>query len=438
MRKSTDELFDFRRIFMWLLGLVVLPTLLLSGFGILAIKNERAAIEKRLQDAYAEKVKHIEQELLDWASRTDASTLDAAALNTEVEEIANKAFPKERAHFVVVPKDVPVDGGGSISELLRGMAPGFRAKDLPVSGESRSSPVYLQALPEPLDAYQLGAFLPGIDPIGEATFRNTLIYSTLMGIFLALVIFGVVLTARFVHREMKLSQLQTDFVSNISHELRTPLTSIRMFIETLQMDRVRDEEELRECLTIIAEESERLTRMIERILGWARMEAGRRIYRMKTTPVEEIIDETMTAFRTQGIQSRVEIERHIDPDLPSVHVDSAAITEAILNLLNNALKYTGREKKIKIKAYRHKGMVAIEVIDNGIGIGAIDRKRIFDRFYRADALLSRKTEGSGLGLTIVRHIVEAHGGRILVDSEVGEGSRFTILLPVESRLSRAA
>lgn len=443
LHRNTDELFDFKRIFGLMLGLVVLPTLFLSGFGILAIMNERAALEKRLQDTYHERSERIEKELL---ARLRAPRLSAAApaptppelttltplLNTVVREL----YPEETARFVLVPNNAPETADRYVYELLRVVSAALPSM---TSGEPPNlRPLIRRPLSGPLQEYTLWAYTSSTDPVASTLVRNTIIYSTLMILFLALVILGVVVTARFIHREVRLSRLQTDFVSNISHELRTPLTSIRMFIETLQLGRVQDERERQECLNVLADESERLTRMIERMLGWARMEAGRRIYRFERLPVEHLIDTTLRAFQAQRINAQLRFSHKVEPGLPDVRIDEEALSEALLNLLSNAVKYTGEDKRISLRAFLQRGQVAIEVSDNGIGIGPVDRKRIFDKFYRADALLSRKTEGSGLGLTIVRHILEAHEGKVLVESELGVGSRFTLLLPPASAFRETA
>jgi len=425
----TDELFDFKRIFTLMLGLVVLPTLLLSGFGILAIKNERAALEKRLRNTYQERSKQVETALMAEISQMSRPP-NAELANETLNRIARALFPDDQAIFALIPLTMAPEDR-TIMETLRNLSPNWKSV---MDGEDsedaqKVQPIISRPLQSPLNEYQLAAYLPASDPVGDAMIRNTIIYSSLMVVFLALVIIGVVITARFIHRELRLSRLQTDFVSNISHELRTPLTSIRMFIETLQMGRARSEAEVQECLDIVATESERLTTMIERILGWARMEAGKRVYSFQPVPVSELIDEVLRAFLTQQLMAEISLHREEAPDLPPVYVDRAAMVEALLNLLYNAVKYTGEKKEITLKACLSRGLVALEVADNGVGISAQDRKRVFDKFYRADALLSRKTEGSGLGLTIVRHVVEAHGGKILVESELGIGSRFTLLLP---------
>jgi signal transduction histidine kinase len=435
LRQHPDELFDFKRIFTLMLGLVVLPTLLLSGFGILAIMNERAALEKRLRETYAERAGRVEQTLL--RRLADGSVPPSAEVaNRLLPGIVLEMFPEEDASFAVVPGGLADSGERSLTEMLRSLS-GNWATSAGLEADYTPTPIAVRELPAPLLGFRLVAYVSKLDPVRDKLLRNTIIYSSLMALFLALVIVGVSITARFIHREISLSRLQTDFVSNISHELRTPLTSIRMFIETLQLGRVKDEAEVQECLAIIAAESERLTRLIERILGWARMEAGRRIYHFETVEPGELLARALQAFRTQSLQADFELTTSVEPNLPRVSVDVEAMNEALLNLLNNALKYTGTEKKLGARVFASRGLLAIEISDNGIGISVQDRKRIFDRFYRADALLSRKTEGSGLGLSIVRHVVEAHGGKVQVESELGVGSRFTIFLnPVVSPTHR--
>ena len=253
------------------------------------------------------------------------------------------------------------------------------------------------------------------------------------GLVLALVattVAGSVITLVVVQKEARVARLQTDFVNKVSHDLRTPLTSIRMFVETLQLGRLNDPERQAEALEIISEETARLSALINRLLDWARMESGKRSYDFVRQPLGPIVDAALQAFEPQRVSVPTEVRRQVEPGLPAVVCDRQALTEALLNLLNNAFKYTGPEKRITVSAVRTGPTVQVSVADNGPGIPAPDQKRIFDKFYRARDPLDRTIEGSGLGLAMVKHIVTAHGGKVGVSSEVGHGATFTIVLPV--------
>jgi len=240
---------------------------------------------------------------------------------------------------------------------------------------------------------------------------------------------GVVATLVVLYREATVARLQTDFVNKVSHDLRTPLTSIRMFVETLQLGRLTDPERQREALEIIANETTRLSALITRLLDWARMESGKRTYEFREERVEPIVDDALRAMEPQRIQSGAELVRQLPPGLPLVRVDRDAIVDALVDLLQNAFKYTGSEKRIEVAAEKEGPTVRLTVSDNGPGIPGADQKRIFDKFYRGKDPLDRSIEGSGLGLAMVKHVVEAHGGRVSVESELGKGSTFAIVLP---------
>lgn len=262
-----------------------------------------------------------------------------------------------------------------------------------------------------------------------------IVFGTLILALVGTTIAGVIATLVVLYREAYLGRLQTEFVNKVSHDLRTPLTSIRMFVETLQMGRLADPDRQKEALGIIAEETSRLSSLINRLLDWARMESGRRSYELVPTPVEAILDAALQAFEPQLVIQPAEVTRSVQPGLPPVLADKDALSEALLNLLQNAHKYTGTQKKIAVTARRSGPTVLVAVSDNGPGIRIADQKRIFDKFYRAKDPLDRSIEGSGLGLSMVKHIVIAHAGRISVSSELGEGATFTIALPTVEALA---
>jgi two-component system phosphate regulon sensor histidine kinase PhoR len=255
------------------------------------------------------------------------------------------------------------------------------------------------------------------------------VFGALILTLVATTVAGSAATLIVVQREARVARLQTDFVNKVSHDLRTPLTSIRMFVETLQMGRLPDDARRAEALGIIAEETARLSTLINRLLDWARMESGKRSYDLERQAVRPIIEDALHAFEPQMLHHPVDLVRDFADDLPEVVADRQALSGALLDLLYNAHKYTGPEKRIIVSAERNGPSVVITVADNGPGISDPDQKRIFDKFYRARDPLQRSIEGSGLGLAMVKHIVVGHGGRIAVTSEVGKGAAFAITLP---------
>jgi two-component system phosphate regulon sensor histidine kinase PhoR len=256
-----------------------------------------------------------------------------------------------------------------------------------------------------------------------------MLFGILVVTLVGLLATGTVLALVFVRREAVLSKLQSDFVSKVSHELRTPLTSIRMFVETLQLKRVSSPQEVDACLDVLNRETARLTGRIERLLDWGRMEAGKRVYESGPERVEEIVAQAIEAFDANHVGRREEVQLDMAPDLPLLHVDRGAIVDALVNLLTNAYKYSPERGGIGLSARASERYVRIAVSDKGIGIARREHRRIFDKFYRSNELLSSDVEGSGLGLAIVRHVIQAHGGRVELDSELGKGSTFTLVLP---------
>ncbi len=266
-----------------------------------------------------------------------------------------------------------------------------------------------------------------IEALARSQFRQNLL---LIGAAIALLLMGLILATRAAAREMKLVEAKAAFVSNVSHELKTPLSMIRLFAETLEMGRVRNSEEAKQYYQIINRESRRLTRLINNILDFSRIEAGRRQYQFAETDVAEVVADALQSYEHRMASAGFEVRTAIRRDLPPVLADREAMAQAVLNLLDNAVKYSDQVKRIEVNVRGRGSDLAIEVADHGVGIARSEHQRIFEKFYRVSAGLVHDTKGSGLGLAIVKHIVEAHRGRVAVESAPGAGSRFTILLPI--------
>ena len=243
---------------------------------------------------------------------------------------------------------------------------------------------------------------------------------------------GMLLTYRNVARELALAKLKSDFVSNVSHELRTPLALIRLYAETLELGRISNRAKHQEYYEIIRKESERLTSLINNILDFSRIEAGKKEYSFRETDVADLVRSTLESYRFEIEQNGFYFEQKIDNNVPPLRVDREAIARSLLNLVNNAVKYSANEKYLGVHLYHRNGRVNLEVVDRGIGIPAKEQPKIFEKFYRVGDPLVHNTKGSGLGLSLVRHIVRAHGGEVRVESAPGRGSKFIITLPVQA------
>jgi len=261
--------------------------------------------------------------------------------------------------------------------------------------------------------------------------RNSFLHSA-GATFLVLVFLlcGIALVIRATDREARLAQAKSNFVSNVSHELKTPLSLISLFSEILELGRVSSEEKRTEYYRIIRHESRRLNKMIDNILDFSKIEAGRKKYDFAEGDMAEVIEDVLSNYRYQIVNSGFDVQTNIQPDLPPVLIDRDAMAQAVSNLLDNAIKYSGGVKRLSITAGTRGSDLSIEIADHGIGIPRAEQAKIFEKFYRVGDGLVHDVKGSGLGLSLVKHIVEAHRGTVSVESEVGRGSRFTILLPL--------
>jgi signal transduction histidine kinase len=297
----------------------------------------------------------------------------------------------------------------------------------PLGGADR---VLVVPFRERLASWRLAVYqAPGLSS-RLAVRRQVMLFTAAFGVLLVVIVVGIVVTWRLMRREAEMAQLKSDFVANVSHDLKTPLSVIRMFGETLEMGRVTEASQRQEYYRVIARESERLSRLIENVLDFARIEGGRRTYTIVPTAVEPIIRDTLDAFEHALASQGFKVEVLVPVDLPEVPLDAEAIAQALANLVDNAVKYSGEHKALTVEARPVGDELALSVADAGVGIAPEDQDKIFEKFYRAGRSETQGRRGSGVGLTLVRHIVEAHGGRVTVDSTPGAGSRFTLWLPV--------
>ena len=224
--------------------------------------------------------------------------------------------------------------------------------------------------------------------------------------------------------------MKSEFVSNVTHELKTPLSLIRMFGETLDSGIVTEEKKRREFYSIIRKESERLTHLINNVLDFSKIDTGNKDYNFEDTDLVSAIRHSLEAYKFHIRDSGFEIENKMPEEPVIASIDKDAISQAFLNLLSNAVKYSEDRKYIYVEVHKEGQSVSITVKDHGVGIAKEELKKIFDKFYRVPNPMKKHPRGSGLGLTLTMHIIEAHKGKIDVESEPGEGSKFTIRLPL--------
>ena len=265
----------------------------------------------------------------------------------------------------------------------------------------------------------------------EALIRSRFYRSLALILLLAIALLaGVWMVYRNVHREMELAEMKSTFVSNVSHELRTPLALIRMFAETLEMGRVASDEKRQEYYNIIHQETERLSRLVNNILNFSHIEAGKKTYIFRKVDVNETVGRVVDTYtfnlKKNGFTTKIELSETV----PAIRGDSEALTEAVINLIDNAIKYSivkgHEERSIEIITGHEHGSVFIEVADRGIGIPAEEKAKIFSPFYRISGGLVHTVKGTGLGLALIKHIIDAHDGIVTIKSKPEQGSRFRL------------
>jgi len=305
--------------------------------------------------------------------------------------------------------------------------PGVRFSVLPPGSTGR---VFVMAeIGDVFPSWQLALDLEGADPFKSLTSGKTTVYIWIGILMTAGIVLLSILLAAYFRRQVRLTRLKNDLIATVSHELKTPLASMRLLVDTLRDGHYQDAQLVQEYLQMISKENARLSSLIEGFLTFSRMERNKAKFERDIVQTDEIVHAALEAVGNRLHAPGCRLELDLAPALPPIIGDRDALITVFVNLLDNALKYTGENKEIRLRGFTSNGNVCFELQDNGIGFPRSAAKRIFDRFYQVDQTLSRRTGGCGLGLSIVQFIVTAHNGSIAAQSQPGKGSTFTVQLP---------
>ncbi|MFH0989686.1 MAG: ATP-binding protein [bacterium] len=272
----------------------------------------------------------------------------------------------------------------------------------------------------------------GEDPLEAISSKSLLIYYVLLGSVIVLIGLGIVFILRDISREGRIAVMKSEFIANVSHEIKTPIATIRTLAENLNEGWVTGQEQQQEYFHLIEREAERLTHLVENILDFSRIDRAKKTYRTEVISIRDATKKAIDRFRLLVDGQGVVIKENIESNLPPCNLDVEAYEQALLNLLDNAVKYSRDEKVVEVSASLQEDSIVVTVTDHGIGISKKDSERIFDKFFRSPLPDGRKIPGSGIGLTLVKETIEAHGGTIKVESEVGKGSTFTLSFPLSN------
>lgn len=315
----------------------------------------------------------------------------------------------------------------STSQNIRARLTDSGGKILYASGPAvPRSPFLEESLGEGMPNWKITLFH---DPADNPFALRTNFYISLTVLLAGLLLLGGYFTVHTVYHEMEMIRMKSDFVSLVSHEFKSPITSMRTLMERLQAGSVSSTSKMQQYFDVICGELQRLTRLINNVLDFSKIEAGRKEYYFVDTDLEELLRDLLATFEASAVQRGFTIETQIRSPLPTVKVDRDSISQAILNLLDNAMKYSLAEKHIRIEAQQDTVFLLVKVSDRGPGIREEEIPKIFAKSYRS-AETARSVPGVGLGLAIVNHIMKSHGGDVMVESEIGKGSTFSLAIPI--------
>jgi len=399
---------------------ILIPTFLLAYFGLLAVRSEKEIVQKNMQQKYVAMADIVEDEIKSTLSQAPEEMLSNQQYWESMLLKGADVFKEEV--FIFDQQGSPL---GNQTQQLANAAYVQYVKNLP----------YIVAV------YELH---PHLQEILQAKEKNLTSYISIIIFSAFSILGGSIFILSALAREWRQAKLKSEFASHLSHDLRRPLTSIRMFSEMLKSGDVPSEEKKNEYYDIISVESDKLTQLANNILDFSRIEQGRRKYNIQSEDITRVVVETVERFKIYTVNETREVMLNLDSiptedqqepskgknNYPMVNADAGAISQALMNLLTNADKYSPSQKEIIVNVRNEGRQVVIEVVDQGDGIPQEEQKKIFQKFYRTLRSDVSEVEGSGLGLALVKFTAEAHGGKVVVKSEVGKGSTFSIVLPM--------
>ncbi len=297
------------------------------------------------------------------------------------------------------------------------------------TGSVESEEFLTSGLGENMPGWKIKLYFADSDVFSKFASRQVTIYVWAGVLVIVLILAAGGFAVQTVGRQMKLNRLKNDFIATVTHELKTPLASMRVLVDTLLEGNYKEQKQATEYLELIARENERLSNLIDNFLTFSRMERNKQAFEMLEASPALIASRAAEAVKTKFEQGHCAFDVAVDENLPAVQADQDAMVTALINLLDNSYKYSYDDKQIKLSVYAEVGSVCFRVTDNGIGMSRSAQRKIFERFYQADQTLSRRSQGCGLGLSIVKFIVDAHNGSVNLESKPNKGSVFTIKLP---------
>jgi signal transduction histidine kinase len=375
--------------------------------------------KRRLTEAAAEVLEgRLPSGFLVWPRSTPAAASPRSRVLLASERLESAVWP------AVLGKTL--QAGFDVRLQTESKQPVFRSAVRPAAASALSS---TRSLNDAEGGWQVSVWPRDPGALGADLERRQTVYLVMLVLVVGLLAFGTYVTTRVTRREIEVARLKADFVSTVSHEFRSPLAGIRQLGELLLRGRVPSEERRREYYERITAESDRLSRLVENLLDFARMEDNRKTYRFEPLDAVPWLRNVVANVEPEYARRGIAIATDIDEALPPLMADPEALASAVQNLIDNAVKYSPGRDTIWLQAHAANSHVTIRVRDEGVGISDEDRLKVFDKFYRGDAEITSDVKGAGLGLSLVRHIVAAHGGTVECASRLGEGSTFSIHLP---------